>query len=121
MHPENIRKIFGNDREKAKRDYMSRRLCDEHTVDHLFSAWATILAAYDDGLLDAWFFLPREEEEIHRFMTSSDPMKREREIRLEAQRRHLERVRHANHCCGNVGTHGESGREYCSTCGQEQP
>lgn len=24
-----------------------------------------------------------------------------------------------NPCCGNVGTHGEGGREYCSTCGQE--
>jgi NTP pyrophosphatase (non-canonical NTP hydrolase) len=24
-----------------------------------------------------------------------------------------------NTCCGNVGTHGEGGREYCSTCGQE--
>jgi hypothetical protein len=30
-------------------------------------------------------------------------------------------VRHGNSCCGNVGTHGEGGREYCSTCGQEQP
>jgi hypothetical protein len=26
-----------------------------------------------------------------------------------------------NPCCGNVGTHGEGGREYCSTCGQEIP
>lgn len=24
-----------------------------------------------------------------------------------------------NSCCGNTGTHGEGGREYCSTCGQE--
>ena len=24
-----------------------------------------------------------------------------------------------NPCCGNSGTHGEGGREYCSTCGQE--
>ena len=24
-----------------------------------------------------------------------------------------------NPCCGNVGTHGEGGREFCSTCGQE--
>jgi NTP pyrophosphatase (non-canonical NTP hydrolase) len=24
-----------------------------------------------------------------------------------------------NPCCGNTGTHGEGGREYCSTCGQE--
>lgn len=55
MHPENIRSIFGNDRMKAKRDYMERHRCDEHTVDQLFSAWATILAAYDDGLLDAWY------------------------------------------------------------------
>lgn len=26
-----------------------------------------------------------------------------------------------NPCCGNSGTHGEGGREYCSTCGQEVP
>ena len=26
-----------------------------------------------------------------------------------------------NPCCGNVGAHGEGGREYCSTCGQELP
>jgi NTP pyrophosphatase (non-canonical NTP hydrolase) len=24
-----------------------------------------------------------------------------------------------NSCCGNVGTHGEGGREYCSTCGSD--
>jgi len=24
-----------------------------------------------------------------------------------------------NPCCGNTGTHGEGGREFCSTCGQE--
>ena len=24
-----------------------------------------------------------------------------------------------NPCCGNIGTHGEGGREFCSTCGQE--
>jgi hypothetical protein len=28
-------------------------------------------------------------------------------------------VRPRNSCCGNTGTHGEGGREYCSTCGQE--
>lgn len=47
-------------------------------------------------------------------------MQNERRIRLEAMQRHLDRVRHANPCCGNVGTHGEGGREFCSTCGQEQ-
>ena len=26
-----------------------------------------------------------------------------------------------NPCCGNVGTHGEGGREFCATCGQELP
>jgi hypothetical protein len=26
-----------------------------------------------------------------------------------------------NPCCGNTGTHGEGGREYCSSCGQEVP
>jgi hypothetical protein len=29
-----------------------------------------------------------------------------------------ERLR-GNSCCGNTGSHRESGREYCSTCGQE--
>jgi NTP pyrophosphatase (non-canonical NTP hydrolase) len=24
-----------------------------------------------------------------------------------------------NPCCGNVGTHGEGGREYCATCGAD--
>jgi NTP pyrophosphatase (non-canonical NTP hydrolase) len=29
------------------------------------------------------------------------------------------KIAERNACCGNVGTHGEGGREYCSTCGQE--
>lgn len=29
-----------------------------------------------------------------------------------------EYVRRGNPCCGNIGTHGEGGVEYCSTCGQ---
>lgn len=62
------------------------------------------------------------EEKAGVMMSSSEDvrMTREREIRLEALKMHLERVRHANPCCGNVGTHGENGREFCSTCGQEQ-
>ena len=55
MHPENIRKIFSDGIESAKRDYRERHGCSEHTVDQLFSAWAAILSAYDAGMLDAWY------------------------------------------------------------------
>lgn len=30
-------------------------------------------------------------------------------------------TRTVNACCGNVGTRGEGGREYCASCGQENP
>jgi NTP pyrophosphatase (non-canonical NTP hydrolase) len=64
--------------------------------------------------------LADEEEcrEVHRVLskpirefTDRNANKNAAGFKIESPRR--------NSCCGNVGTHGESGREYCSTCGQE--
>ncbi len=59
-----------------------------------------------------------ERREVHRVLskpprefTERNASKNAAGFKIEAPRR--------NPCCGNVGTCGEDGREYCATCGQE--
>ena len=60
-----------------------------------------------------------EAREVHRVL--SKPLREfsERNANKNAAGFKIAASSVGNPCCGNVGTHGEGGREFCSTCGQE--